>query len=132
MDAETASRRWREVWLHGWPDKDADAIVSLYADEATLRSEPFRDTHEGAAGVREYVEWAFSEQDAGEVWFGRPIVDGDRATCEYWAVVSFEGREETIAGISVLRFGADGLVIEQRDYWNVSEGRGEPPSGWGR
>ncbi len=131
MNAESAVRRWRDVWLRGWPDKDADAIVSLYADEATFRSEPFRVAHRGAAGVREYVEWAFSEQDAADVWFGQPIVDGDRATCEYWAVISFENRDETIAGISVLRFDPGGLVIEQRDYWSASEGRQEPPRGWG-
>ncbi len=131
MDAGSAVRRWRDVWLRGWPDKDADAIVSLYAERATFRSQPFRDTHEGKAGVREYVEWAFSEQDAADVWFGRPVVEGDCATCEYWAVVSFQGREETIAGISVLRFDSDGLVSVQRDYWNLLEGRHEPPKGWG-
>jgi hypothetical protein len=32
----------------------------------------------------------------------------------------------------VIRFGADGLVREQHDYWNAHEGRREPPEGWGR
>lgn len=131
MDARAAARRWRDVWVRSWPDKDADAVVSVYAEHAAFRSQPFRDEHVGAAGVREYVEWAFSEQDSADVWFGRPFVDGDRATCEYWAVISFEGRVETIAGISVLQFDADGLVTEQRDYWNLLEGRRAPPEGWG-
>ena len=57
---------------------------------------------------------------------------GDRATCEYWAVVRSEGREQTIAGVSLIRFDDDGLVVSQRDYWSVEDGRREPPEGWGR
>ena len=128
MDAESAARRWRETWLRGWVEKDAVAIASLYADDAAFRSQPFRELQPPG----EYAEWAFSEQDEAEVWFGEPVVSGDRATCEYWAVVTFRGKDETVAGISVLRFGADGLVTEQRDYWNAQEGRREPPPGWGR
>ena len=81
---------------------------------------------------RAYVGWTFSEQDEAEVWFGDPIVTGDRATCEYWGVVTYQGRTETIAGVSVIRFGEDGLVIDQRDYWNAEDGRREPPEGWAR
>lgn len=92
-----------------------------------FRSQPFREPQ----APRDYVEWAFSEQDAAECWFGTPVVEGDRATVEYWAVVSFEGRDETIAGVSVIRFEEDGLVGEQRDYWTAQDGRHEPPKGWG-
>ena len=107
--------------------KDVGAIAALYAPGARFRSQPFRDLQE----PRAYAEWAFSEQDEAEVWFGEPIVYGDRATCEYWGVVSFQGRDETIAGVAVIRFDADGLVSDQRDYWNAEEGRREPPEGWG-
>ena len=90
------------------------------------RSQPFRALQE----PRAYAEWAFSEQDEADVWFGEPIVNGDRATCEYWGVVSFQGRDGTIAGVAVIRFDADGLVSDQRDYWNAEEGRREPLDGW--
>ena len=76
-----------------------------------------------------YAEWAFSEQDEAEVWFGEPIVNGDRATCEYWGVVSFQGRRNDC------RRRGDSLRCrrarhDQRDYWNAEEGRREPPEGW--
>ena len=45
---------------------------------------------------------------------------------------SLRGREQTIAGVSVLRFGADGLVVFERDYWAVEVGRSEPPGRWDR
>ncbi len=128
MDAESEVGRWRETWLRAWPAKDLDAIAALYAPGARFRSMPFRDLQE----PRAYVESTFSEQDEAEVWFGEPIVSGERATCEYWGVVTYQGRAETIAGVSVIRFDSDGLVVDQRDYWNVQEGRREPPEGWSR
>jgi hypothetical protein len=126
MDARLAAQHWAETWATAWMAKDADAVGSLYAEGAAFRSQPFRELQD----PRAYTEWAFSEQDDAECWFGTPVVDGRRATVEYWAVVSFEGRDETIAGIAVIRFDDDGLVAEQRDYWNAQDGRHEPPGGW--
>jgi hypothetical protein len=35
--------------------------------------------------------------------------------------------EQTVAGTSLLRFRADGLVVEQRDAWADESGRRELP-----
>ena len=122
-----AARRWAEGWLRAWPAADAEAVAALYAEDAEFRSEPFRDLQT----PRDYAEWAFSEQHEAECWFGEPIVEGDRAVVEYWAIVRFEGRDQTIAGIAVIRFRPDGLVAEQHDYWNVRDGRVGPRPGFG-
>ena len=133
MDAAAAARRWRDTWLRGWTEQDVAAIRSLYAENAVFRSHPFREPHLGAEGVADYAAWAFSDEEApAECWFGEPFVAGDRATCEYWAVVRSGGGEQTIAGVALLRFDADGLVASQRDYWALEDGRREPPEGWGR
>ena len=128
MDARLAAQRWADTWATAWMAKDAEAVASLYAEGAAFRSHPFRELQH----PRAYAEWAFSEQDAAECWFGTAVVDGNRATVEYWAVVSFEGRDETIAGIAVIRFDDDGFVAEQRDYWNAQAGRHALPDGWGQ
>jgi hypothetical protein len=59
-------------------------------------------------------------------------VAGDRAAIEWWAAVVENDVEITLAGVSVLRFDAQGLVTEQRDSWNQAEGLREPPAGWGQ
>ncbi|MDQ3778378.1 MAG: nuclear transport factor 2 family protein [Actinomycetota bacterium] len=128
MDTHAAVRAWIEAWSRAWVAADAGLVASLYAADAAFRSQPFRELQAPGA----YAEWAFSEQDSAECRFGEPVVEDDRASVEYWGVVGFEGREETIAGVAILRFGADGKVVEQRDYWNVHDGRREPPPGWGR
>ena len=127
-----AARRWRDTWASAWPEKDVDAVRSLYSDQAVFRSHPFRDPHLGADGAATYAAWAFADEDEtpAEVWFGEPVVYGDRATCEYWAVVRSGGREQTIAGISTIRFDPDGLVAAQRDYWALVDERREPPREW--
>jgi hypothetical protein len=55
-------------------------------------------------------------------------VDGQRAAVDWWGVVTArDGSVESLAGTSLLVFGADGLVTEQRDAWGASPGRHELP-----
>ena len=122
MDAEAAARRWAEVWERAWPAADVDAIDALYADGAVFYSHPFRDRQ----APRDYVTWAFSDQAEAECRFGEPVVSGDRAAVDWWAVMTTDdGSVESIAGTSLLRFDDDGLVTEQRDVWAIEPGRRE-------
>ncbi len=130
--ATAAARRWAEVWKSAWEAKDTEAIVALYHDDVVFSTQPFRTPYLRRAGVREYVSQAFAEEEAPQVWVGEPVVDGDRASIEWWAALIENGIETTLAGTSVLRFDAEGLVVEQRDTWNQVDGRREPPDGWGR
>jgi ketosteroid isomerase-like protein len=132
VDAREPARRWASTWKSAWEAKDTEAIVALYAPDAVFSTQPFRTPHLRRAGVREYVSQAFAEEDAPRVWMGDPVVDGNRAAIEWWAAVTENGVETTLAGTSVLRFDDDGLVVEQRDTWNQADGRREPPDNWGR
>jgi hypothetical protein len=99
----------------------------MYADDAVYSSHPFREPQT----ARGYVERAFGEEDVVQAWFGEPVVSGDRAAVEYWAILRAEA-ELTIAGAAFLRFDDDGRVIQHRDYWDQIDGRREPAEGWGR
>jgi hypothetical protein len=113
-DAREAAERWRLTWARGWHGHDPEAIVGLYAEDAYFRSHPFRDPQQ----PRDYVEPTFAEEAWADCEFLEPIVDGDRAAVEWRAEVKLkDGSTENLAGVSLLRFGADGLVTEQRDFW---------------
>jgi nuclear transport factor 2 (NTF2) superfamily protein len=128
MDTHAAARAWIDAWQEGWPTQDVDRIASRYEPDAPYRSHPFRDV----STAREYVTQAFTEEELVRCWFGDPVVDGDRAAVEYWAILrSPDGKDVTIAGSAHLRFDRDGLVAEHRDYWVQRDGSVEPPSGWG-
>jgi ketosteroid isomerase-like protein len=123
MDTTAAARAWVEGWTAGWENADPDRIGALYAEDAVYRSHPFREPERSA---RDYALRAFDDEELVECRFGEPIVHGNRAAVEYWAVLSADGDEETLAGIAVLRFGEDGRVVEQRDYWSMEPGRRPP------
>jgi ketosteroid isomerase-like protein len=118
-----AVQRWAEVWTRGWLSADVDAIAALYSRDAVFFSHPFRPRQ----APREYVAWAFGDEDAVECRFGTPIVAGDRAAVDWWAVLRSkeDGALSSIAGTSLLRFDAHGLVVEQRDAWGEATGRAE-------
>ena len=119
--------RWIAGWTEGWRNHDPDVIASLYTEDAVFVSHPFREPED----PRAYAERVFAEEDSAEFRFGKPVVGEDRAAVEYWAVICAESKEQALAGVTVLRFAADGRCCEHRDYWAIRPGRREPRSGWG-
>jgi ketosteroid isomerase-like protein len=130
VDTLDAARRWAREWERAWREHDVEAVASLYAEGADFRPHPFRD----ATAPGAYAAWAFADETrSGNVRFSEPILlDGDRALVEYWAVVEQDGRASTIAGTSILRFDEQGLVVEERDYFNEDAAPRDPHPAWGR
>jgi len=133
MDAETAARRWIEAWARGWSEHDSSVIAALYDADALFVSAPFREPKRGGRGAAEYAEWAFADEERVEVWFAEPLVAQNGAAVRYWAIIrGRDGSDSTLAGIADVRFGADGLVVEQRDHWHHEpDVAREPPDDWG-
>ena len=114
MDTREAAERWRRTLARGWHSHDAAAILELYAEEAFFRSHPFRDPQPPP----DYIGPTLAAEAWTDCEFGKPVVDGDRAAVEWSAEVRLkDGSAEKLAGVSLLRFDADGLVVEQRDFW---------------
>ena len=124
MTTEEAARRWIHVWEHAWPLGDVEAVAALYAPDALFYSHPFRERQR----PREYAEAVFGEQREAMCRFGPALVSGDRAAVDWWAIITAtDGSVETVAGTSLLRFDAGGLVVEQRDAWAGVPERRELP-----
>jgi SnoaL-like domain len=115
MDTREAAERWRETWERCWQSHEPEPIVALYADGAHFQIHPFRDPQP----PREYLVPTLAAEESATCEFERPLVDGDRAAVEWHAeTVLKDGGTEKLAGVSLLQFDADGLVVEQRDFWN--------------
>jgi|SRR6187551_1506846 len=114
MDTRAAAERWRRTWARGWHGHEAGPILELYAEGATLQSHPFR----GSQPPRDYIEPTLAAEAWADCEFLEPIVEGDRAVVEWRAETRLkDGGTEKLAGVSLLRFDEDGLVVEQRDFW---------------
>ena len=125
MRAERWAGAFRAAWLAG----DGEAAAALHAEDCVFRSGPFRELEDARAYMRRVVP----EAEAPEVWFGEPVEAGDTVAVEYWALlIEPDGTQSTIAGVHRVRFGADGLIVEARDYWHLEPGHRRPPAEWGR
>ena len=122
---------WVDEYGRAWRDKDADAVVALFTEDAEYRSSPFRDPSVGSDGIRDYWTRATSTQEDADVRMGTPVVAGDRVVVEWWATMRDEGEEITLPGCLLLRFAADGRCAALREYWHVEPGLHEPHPGWG-
>jgi SnoaL-like protein len=132
MRPPEAARRWAQAWKSGWEALDPEPILARYARDAILSTEPFREPFVGQERVRAYVARVLGEEEDPHVWMSEPIVEGDRAAVSWWASLREDGTDTTLAGTSVLRFDANGLVVEQWDAWNQLFERRSPPSDGGR
>ena len=130
MDVTEAAGRWAGVWERAWPTRDVEAIVALYAPDTRYRALVLREPELGVDGVRAYLERIFGEEGSIECRFGEPVVGGDRAAVEWWSSWIEAGSPLTMAGVTILRFDAEGLVVDHRDYWNQSDRREPPFDGW--
>jgi hypothetical protein len=116
MDTREAAQQWRSTWQRCWQTHEPAEIVALYADSAFFQTHPFRDPQT----PREYIEPTLAAEASATCEFGQAIVDGDRAAVEWHGeTVLKDGGSEKLAGVSLLRFDAEGLVIEQRDFWSA-------------
>jgi ketosteroid isomerase-like protein len=123
---------WIQRYATAWETADEELISSLFTDEATYRSSPFREPFRGHSEIRAYWRRGAGAQQDTHVRMGSPLFDGDRVTVEWWATMIDDGEALTLPGCLLLRFAQDGRCAELREYWNVETGHREPFPGWGQ
>ncbi len=124
--------RWIHNYTKAWLKKDAKAITSLFTEDATYHSHPFRPVTQGRKSILDYTLGALDVGQVYEVRFGKPVVEGSRTAVEYWTTMKEKVEDVTLAGCVMLRFAKSGLCKELHDYWVLQTGRRQVPLNWGR
>ena len=104
---------------------DVDAIVALYADDATIEDPIGSELRRGRDAVR-----AFYQAAAGTVVMKRsgPVhVAGSEAATPLIALIGPEGHQQVLDIISVMRFDADGRIASMRAFWSMDAMRPATP-----
>jgi ketosteroid isomerase-like protein len=122
---------WVEAYRTAWEAGDADGVLELFTEDASYRSNPMRDPHQGHEGIRKYWQTATGTQEQTKVQMGAPISQGDHTAVEWWTTMIDDGEPVTLPGCLVLRFADDGRCVELREYWNIEMATHQPPPGWG-
>jgi len=124
--------RWIRNYTKAWLKKDTKAITSLFTEDATYHSHPFRPVTQGRKSILDYTLGALDVGQVYEVRFGKPVAEGSRAAVEYWTTMREKVEDVTLAGCVMLRFAKSGLCKELHDYWVLQTGRQQVPLNWGR
>ena len=122
---------WVQGYAQAWVTGDVDLLVSLFTEDATYRSSPFRQPFRGHDEIREYGRRCAAAQEGKRVETGAPFVDGQRVAVEWWTTMIEDGKEVTLPGCLLLRFGPDRRCSDLREYWHIESGAREPFAGWG-
>jgi len=99
--------------------------LALYAEDATYLA-PVEEVRSARDHFREVLALG-----APTLWFAAPLVAGDRAAIQWWAIIVIDGEPTTFAAADWLRFNDDGLVVEEHSHWMVKAGPFEPWPSWG-
>lgn len=125
---------WLAAYHQAWITRDAGRLAHLFTEDAAYYSHPFRPPYQGRAAIQDYWQRATASQEDLELRWGTPIVAGNRLAVEWWATMrDAEDGDLTLPGCLIVRFAADGLCEELREYWHLEMGRRIPaPAGWGQ
>lgn len=124
---------WLAAYHQAWIARDAEGVARLFTDDAAYHSHPFRPPYVGRAAIAEYWQRATASQEDFALRWGTPVVAGNRMAVEWWATIrDAEEGDLTLPGCLIVRFAANGLCEELREYWHLDVGsRIAPPAGWG-
>lgn len=132
MGSRRAIEDWADRYARAWEEADDEAAGALFSEDATYRSDPFGEPHQGREQIRRYWREVTSTQANVKVAVGRTMVVGERALVEWWTQMDGDGTPVTLPGALLLDFDESGLCTALREYWNLEVGRRVPPhDGWG-
>ena len=119
---------WLTAYHQAWMSHNAEQVAQLFTEDAIYHAHPFRPPYQGRAEIRAYWRRSTSSQEDLDLRWGTPIVSGNHMAVEWWAMMrdTDEG-EITLPGCLILRFSANGLCEELREYWHVEVGSRIPP-----
>ncbi|MDH2430335.1 nitroreductase family protein [Sphaerisporangium sp. TRM90804] len=117
----TAVGDWLARFVDGWRAGDPRAIGALFTPDATYYRGPFEPRRRGTREIVDHWTEVVSKWPAPEVRLGAPLVQGERASVEFWCVVRdpATGTPRTTAGSLVLRFAPDGRCARWHEYFSL-------------
>jgi steroid delta-isomerase len=108
---------------------DVDAIVALYADDATIEDPIGSELKRGRDAVREF--YAASAGTIAMRCTGPVRVAGNEAATPMVVLIGPEGQQQALDIISIMRFDDDGRIASMRAYWSMDAMRPATPEDLG-
>ena len=112
------ARQWLDALAQAWQTQDADAMASLFTEDATAQSSPYDPPVRGRDNLRQSFAWWMKDQSNIFIAIGQVDVIGDRFYAEIdsnWTVPSTGGK---IRERGLLVCDMDGARVKtMREFW---------------
>lgn len=115
-----------QAYIDAFNAKDAEALVSLFAEDAIVEDPVGRDPIQGKAAIAAF--YGKGVQVVTKMTLAPPIrgSHGNAAAMAFEFEMDLKGRKIKTSAIDVMEFDEDGKVKHMRAYWGPSDS-----SGWG-
>ena len=105
-----------ETYIHALVTNDVEAILDLYADDATVEDPVGTESRSGKDALRSFYTGAVTGV-FGAALTGQPRVAGNEVAFPFQVIAGQHGEEIQINIIDVFRFNAEGKVDLMRAFW---------------
>ena len=104
------------AYVAGFAAGDLEALVSLFAEDATVEDPVGTPLKRGLAQVRAFYAQSLATGAKLEL-LGDPRCAGDYAAFPFAVKLEWDGSRQTIEVIDTFRFDADGKIAEMRAFF---------------
>lgn len=114
---------WLKAYGKAWQEKDIEAFVALFSEDAHYYWSPFEEPKVGHEEIAESVKSAVSIQEDIHFHYAILTASGFPAVAHYRTnlIRTTHGRKVTIDGIMTVEFDDDGLCRVFREWWHNDE-----------
>ena len=113
-------RRWLDSYRSAWEERDPDAVIRLFAEDATYQETPFSQPMRGREAIRQYWSRAVvAYQEAIQFGYEVLAITEVSAIAHWWAsfVRVSSKTQVSLDGVFVLAFDKSGRCQELREWW---------------
>lgn len=114
---------WLQAYARAWMNRDAEAAVELYADDATYQEAPFSPPMRGREAILSYWKNVARTQEDIHVEC-RPIAVAGEDCFAHWHASFLRlptGVRLELDGIFLLTFDAENRCTSLREWWHRKE-----------
>jgi uncharacterized protein (TIGR02246 family) len=113
-------RGWLDSYRSAWEERDPDAVIRLFAEDATYQETPFSQPMRGREAIRQYWSRAVvAYQEAIQFGYEVLAITEVSAIAHWWAsFVRISSKTQvSLDGVFVLAFDKSGRCQELREWW---------------
>lgn len=122
MIAQSAMKEALQQYLDGFNNKDHDAVISLFADDARVE-DPVGGGQvlEGKSAIAPFYQSSVASVEKLEL--AAPIrgSHGNSAAIAFMIYVEMEGKKVRIHCIDVMTFNEAGKIVDMKAYWGPED-----------